>query len=310
MAYVLEKLIRGKKYFYLVKNVRVGGAWKKFSVYIGKGKLDKKNLADLKKKYSKILDHKVAAYLKSVDPLMNLISEKQVTELEQLRAAYKKSRRTSDAVRQRWYEWFLATFTYNTNAIEGSTVNLLETSTILFEGLTPPGKTMREVREVENHRRAFDYAMAYGGDVSKAFTCRLHHIMTSEILKPEESGIFRMVQVYVRGSDIVPPRPEEVERLFKELMFWYRGNKRRYHPVVVAAHVHTVFEGIHPFVDYNGRVGRLLLNFILMRRGFPPIAIAYRRRAEYYAAIRAAVKGNLKPFVRLLCRYLSETKMV
>ena len=199
MPYMLEKLIGGKKYFYLVKNVRVGGAWKKFSVYIGKGDLDKKNLDGLRKKYSKILDRKVAAYLKSVDPLMGLISEKQAAELERLRAAYKKSRRTSDAVRQRWYEWFLATFTYNTNAIEGSTVNLLETSTILFEGLTPPGKTMREVREVENHRRAFDHAMAYWGDVSKAFTCRLHHIMTSEILKPEESGIFRMVQVFVRG---------------------------------------------------------------------------------------------------------------
>jgi Fic family protein len=309
MSYVLKKLIKGKKYFYLVKNVRVGGAWKKFTVYMGKGELDKKSLDKLKKKYSKILDRKVASYLKSVDPLMSLLSRRQAAELEEVRAAYKKARKASDAVRQRWYEWFLATFTYNTNAIEGSTVNLLETSTILFEGVTPPDKTMREVREVENHRRAFDYVMAYRGDVSKAFVCKLHRIMTSGVLGPEESGTFREVQVFIRGSDIVPPRPEEVERRFKDLMLWYRGNKRRYHPVVVAAHMHTAFEGIHPFVDYNGRVGRLLLIFILMKRGFPPIAIAYRRRAEYYAAIQAAVKGDLKPFVRLLYRYLKKTKL-
>jgi Fic family protein len=133
--------------------------------------------------------------------------------------------------------------------------------------------------------------------------------MTSGILGPRESGVFRKIQVFIRGVDVVPPRPEEVEGQFKELMLWYRGNKRRYHPVVVAAYTHTAFEGIHPFVDYNGRVGRLLLNFILLKHGFPPIAIAYRRRAEYYAALRAAVKGNLKPFVRLLYNYLRGAKV-
>lgn len=309
MPYVLKKTIGGKKYFYLVKTVRVGRTWKKFTVYMGKGNLSKKRLGELKKKYSKILNRKAGTYLKSVDPLLGLLTVKQATELGKIRTAYRKYRgKAPEAVRQRWYEWFLATFTYNTNAIEGSTVNLLETSMILFEGITPPNKTMREVQEVENHKRAFDHAMAYRGDINKAFVCKLHHIMASGILEPEESGAFRKVQVFIRGSDQVPPRPEDVEREFKELMFWYRGNKNRYNPVVVAAYVHTAFEGIHPFIDYNGRTGRLLLNFILMRHGFPPIAIAYRRRAEYYEAIRAAVKGNLKPFVQLACRYLKETK--
>ena len=310
MPYVRKKTIKGKKYFYLIKTVRATGAWKKFTVYMGKRDLSKRRLDELKKKYSKILDRKAAAYLKSVDPLLRLISAKQVSELEKIKAVYKKTYRTMSAeVRRRWHEWFLATFTYNTNAIEGSTVNLLETSMILFDRLTPPGKTMREVREIENHKRAFDYAMAYRGDLGRAFIHRLHRIMTSEILKPAESGAFRRVQVLVRGADVMPPRPEDVGRQFKELMLWYRGNKKRYHPVVVAAYVHTAFEGIHPFVDYNGRTGRLLLNFILMKHGFPPISIAYRRRAEYYGAIRAAIEGNLKSFVRLVYRYLKETKL-
>lgn len=309
MSYVLEKIIRGRKYFYLVKNVRVAGAWKKFTIYMGKGELSKRRLGELKKKYSEILDQKVADYLKSIDPLLGLLSEKQTAELEKIKTAYQKAHKTISAtVRRRWYEWFLATFTYNTNAIEGSTVNLLETSMILFERLTPPGKTMREVREVENHKNAFDYAMGYGGDVNKAFVCEVHRQMTSGILGPTESGGFRNVRVFVRGAEVVPPGPKEVKTQFKELMLWYRGNKKKYHPVVVAAYMHTTFEGIHPFVDYNGRTGRLLLNFILMKYGFPPIAIAYRRRAEYYKAIRAAIGGNLKPFVRLVYRYLKETK--
>lgn len=310
MPYVLEKTIKGKKYFYLVKNVRVGDIWKKFTIYMGKGRLSKGRLDELKKKYAKILDQKVEAFLKSVDPLLGLLSEKQAHELEKLRVAYKKYRREmTEAVKRRWYEWFLATFTYNTNAIEGSTVNLQETSMILFEGLTPPGRVMREVQEVENHRRAFDYMVAHRGDINRAFVCKLHRIMTSGILEHEESGKFRRVQVFIRGADHVPPPPGEVARQFKELMLWYRGNKRRYHPVVVSAYVHTAFEGIHPFVDYNGRTGRLLLNFLMVKNGFPPIAIAYRRRAEYYAAIQAAVNGDLKPFVQLVYRYLIGTKL-
>ncbi|MDI6883764.1 MAG: Fic family protein [Hadesarchaea archaeon] len=309
MSYVLKKTIRGRKYFYLVKNVRVARAWKKFTIYMGKGKLSKKRLGELKKKYSKILDRKVTDYLKSIDPLLRLLSGKQIAELEKIKAAYRKAHKAMSAtVRRRWYEWFLAAFTYNTNAIEGSTVNLLETSMILFEGLMPPGKTVREVREVENHKKAFDYVMEYGGDVNKAFVCELHRQMTSGILEPTESGNFRRAQVFVRGAEVVPPRPEEVEKQFKELMLWYRGNKKKYHPVVVAAYVHTAFEGIHPFVDYNGRTGRLLLNFILMKHGFPPIAIAYRRRAEYYKALRAAIRGDLESFVRLVYKYLKETK--
>ncbi|MFH1821772.1 MAG: Fic family protein [Methanobacteriota archaeon] len=309
MPYVLKKIIRGRTYFYLVKNVRVGGAWKKFTVYIGKGHLGESSLNKLKKKYFKTLDQKVVDYLKLTDPLFGLLPEKQINELEKIRTAYRKAnKQMSAAVRKRWYEWFLATFTYNSNAIEGSTVNLLETSAILFEGLTPSGKTMREVREVENHRKAFDYLVGYKGELNKAFVCKLHRVMTSGILEPAESGVFRGVQVFIRGSEIVPPKSEDVEKLFKELMLWYRGNKKRYHPAVVAAYIHTAFEGIHPFIDYNGRTGRLLLNSILMKNGFPPIAIAYRKRTKYYEAIQAAINGNLKPFVQLVYTYLRDTK--
>lgn len=309
MSYVIEKRIKGKKYFYLVKNIRVGGSWKKFTVYIGKGKIGKRRLGELKKRYSKILDKKVAKFLKSTDPLFSVLSEKQVAELERIKAAYKKAQKTtSPAARARWYEWFLTSFTYNTNAIEGSTVNLAETSMVLFEKLMPRGKTAREVMEVENHKKAFDCVLAYRGDLSREFICRVHKIMTSGILRDDESGVLRKVQVYIRGSDIVPPRPKDVERGLRELILWYRRNRRRYHPVVVSAYVHTAFEGIHPFVDYNGRTGRLILNFILMKNGYPPIVIAYRKRAEYYEAVRSALRGNLKPFVQLLYTYLKGVK--
>jgi Fic family protein len=116
------------------------------------------------------------------------------------------------------------------------------------------------------------------------------------------------VRVYVRGAGFVPPDPEYVDKEFKRLMLWYRANKKRYHPVVVAAYFHHVFESIHPFRDGNGRVGRLLLNFILRKNSLPMINIKYKNRNKYYTALEAGNKGDLKLMSDLIIEYLEQTE--
>lgn len=308
MVYHIEKTIKNKKYHYLVKNVRINNKWKKFTVYIGKGRLSKNDIKKLKLKYSKVLEKKVENYVRLIDPLYSLLSEKEVEKLEDIKKKYMKIHREMPAeAKKKYYEWFLTKFTYNTSAIEGSTVTLRETSMILFDRITPPGKTLREIREIENHKRAFDFILNYKGDVNKNFVCRIHKILTTDILPEENSGVFRKARVFIRGvEDFIPPKPEQVEAEFKKLMNWYNKNKKKYHPVVLASYMHAAFEGIHPFTDFNGRTGRLLLNFILLKNGFPGIDIKNKDRMKYYKALQNVQKGDLKPFVNLVVRYLKE----
>jgi len=309
MVYHIEKTIKGKKYHYLVKNVRINNKWKKFTAYIGKGELSNNDIKKLKQKYSTLLEKKVNNFLKSTDPLYSLLSEKQIKELEEIKQKYKSYKKMLPEVWQKYYEWFLTQFTYNTSAIEGSTVTLRETSMILFDKITPPGKTLREIREIENHKKAFDFILSYKKDVNKNFVCRIHKILSIDILSKDNCGKFRKVQVFIRGvKDFIPPKPQFVEKEFKELMNWYNKNKKKYHPLIVASYMHTTFESIHPFVDFNGRTGRLLLNFILIKNEFPAIDIKNKDRIKYYNALQKAQKGNLKPFVNLVLKYLKEMK--
>ena len=308
MVYHVEKIIKGKKYHYLVKNIRINNKWKKFTVYVGKGKLSKNDIKKLGIKYSKVLEEKVKNYLKSVDPLLSLLSEKEIKELDGIKQRYEEIyRKMPSEAKKKFYEWFLTKFTYNTSAIEGSTVTLRETSMILFDRITPPGKTLREVREIENHKKAFDFILTYEGNLNKKFVCKVHKILTTDILSKESCGKFRRVQVFIRGVDgFIPPKPESVEIEFKKLMNWYNRNKKKYHSVILASYFHVAFESIHPFIDFNGRTGRLLLNFILLKNGFPPVDIKNKDRMRYYEALRKGQESNLRPFVNLIIECLKE----
>lgn len=303
MAYLLVKKLKGRKYFYLATNVRLNGKWKRFQVYIGRVKPRGSEI----KKYSVPLQQRVNSYLRATDPLFGLLSEKEMKELEELKVRYKKDfRKLPPEVKQKHEEDFLTKFTHDTNAIEGSTLTPAETSLILFEKVVPPGKTLREIKEVENHAEAFAFLTKYTHDVDKALICGVHRILAKDILPTDRLGFFRKVQVWIVGAPFVPPKPELVETEFKKLMNWYRKGKRRYHPVVVATYVHAGFETIHPFTDFNGRAGRLLLNFILMKNGYPAINIKNKDKLKYFVALESARRGDLKPFVNLIVRYIKE----
>jgi len=307
MTYLEKKKINKEIYFYLVKNVRLNKRFKKFRIYLGKGKIPKTKLQKLKSRYSKVLEQKVKNYLISHDPLLGLLTEQQIKNLDKLKRDYNKNyRELPKEIRKKHHEDFLIRFTYDTNAIEGSTITLNETKLILLDKVTPPNRTLREVREVENHKKTLDFVLKYKGDITKGFVLRIHRILTDGILSKDASGKFRKIQVVIVGVEKKPPRPQFVDKEFKQLLKRYNKNKRKYHPLILASYFHAVFEGIHPFVDFNGRTGRLLLNFILMKNGYPIIDIKNKDRLKYYEVLKSAQESDLKPFVNLLVKYLKQ----
>jgi len=296
MPYTEIKEKNGKKYYYRVKSIRKGKKVNKERVYLGVD-LNKKEILKKGKNADKTLLY-----------LNNLLTEQEIKELENIKEKYKKQPKKSFENR---YEVFTSDFTYNSTAIEGNTLTLQETAQLLFEGITPR-KSMREINEVLNHKKAFDFILSYNGDVTKEFICNLHKIVVKDTLKEElktQIGCFRNLQVYIRGTDWLPPKPEDVPKEIKSLLFWYSKNKEKLHPLIVSAYFHAGFETVHPFVDGNGRTGRLLMNFILHKNNLPMINIPNSIKHKYYEALESAqIRGNLKPLVKLLFEILKNSK--
>lgn len=211
------------------------------------------------------------------------------------------------------YEAFSALFTYNSAAIEGNTLTLQETTQLLFENIVPAGRSLREINETLNHKKAFDYILNYNGDITKEFILELHKLVVANTLRPElnsQIGRFRNVQVFITGVAWFPPKPSEVAERMGALLTWYSKNKRTVHPLILASYFHTEFEKIHPFVDGNGRVGRLLMNFILHKNKYPMINIPNAIKYKYYDGLEnAQIKNNLRPFVKFMVEILKETKI-
>jgi Fic family protein len=288
---------KNKRYYYRVKSIRDNDKVKKIKKYLGKN-LSKEKLKKLEKEADK-----------SIEPLNFLLNNSEVNKLEKIKEEYTK---TSNSNYENKYESFLAQFTYDTNAIEGSTLNLQETSFILFDERTPKGKSLREINEVLNHKKAFDYLLNYKKEITKIFICKLQSLIVINTLREDlknQVGKYRTLQVYVRGANFIPPKPEEAKKEMRRLLVWYTRNKNKLHPLILAGYFHAAFESIHPFVDGNGRTGRLLLNFILHKHNFPMINIPNSRKLEYYSCLEESRKGNLKKFIIFLFDIIMSTKI-
>jgi len=206
---------------------------------------------------------------------------------------------------------FTEAFTYDTNAIEGSTVTASEVRNII-ERDQWPRKPKEEISETYGVAEAVRFMRETKEHISLDLIKKLHHIAFRNS-KPF-AGKFRGkgIEVVVAdrwGNVIHRGAPQKrVPGLLKELANWYEKNKKNYHPIVLAAVVHNQFENVHPFQDGNGRIGRLLLNNILLKNGMPPVNIELKNRGEYYSALQAYQKeGNLRPTIELI---IKEYKML
>lgn len=287
-----------KKYYYRVKSIKEKGKVRKKRIYLG-ANLKKNNLKKLENQADKILN----------ESLNKLLSKEEKNNLKKIKENFKKLPKQTLENR---YESFISKFTYDSNAIEGNTLTLQETSYILFEQRTPKGKSLREINEVLNHKKAFDYILKYKKDITKYFICDIQKKVVENTLRKDlenQIGTYRELQVYIRGAEIIPPKPKDVPMEMRTLIRWYNSNKNKLHPLILAAYFHVAFEAIHPFVDGNGRTGRLLLNFILYKKGYPMINIPNKKKLEYYNYLEKAQKDkDFAKFVKFLYKIMVDNK--
>ncbi|MCW8207266.1 Fic family protein [Verminephrobacter aporrectodeae subsp. tuberculatae] len=180
-------------------------------------------------------------------------------------------------------------WTYHSNAIEGNTLTLRETKVVL-EGITVGGKTLREHFEAINHQEAIQFVedlVGKSADINEWNIRNIHQLVLRNIAS-NEAGRYRRENVVITGSSTIPPDHVRLPEVMAGLMAWYGADGQSLHPIERAAQLHTRFVGIHPFLDGNGRTGRLLLNFELMREGFPPVIIRKEDRLAYYNALDKA----------------------
>lgn len=206
-------------------------------------------------------------------------------------------------------EHLIVNWTYHSNAIEGNTLTLSETK-VALEGITIGGKTVQEHLEVINHRDAILYVeeIVHNNEPLSEWQINSIHRLILKGIHDDYAGTYRKENVLISGTKHIPPHALQVPLQMEQLIKWYVHEGQDLHPVVRAALVHCDFVKIHPFIDGNGRTARLLLNFELMKSGYPPIVIEKETRAEYYSSLDDAhTTGDNEKFIRLVSDIVDQT---
>jgi Fic family protein len=310
MAYT-ETQKKGKRsYFYLAHSVRIGSGYKKLRVFLGVD-LSKTQLEYEIKKKEAILNDKVSIAQKTekdefkltVDFSKKFFNKNQIETIENIKKRYKgKISLTDNDILRKVRESFLIKYTFNTNAAEGNTISLKETELILTKGIIPKSHSLREVHEIENTVKAYEYIEGYNGKLDHKFVLALHKLVTQNTLgnvKNEGKYRSRGQNVAMLGSKFYPPKGGRgIKKYVGEIIL--KHNNCILSKVEAAILFHSAFIAIHPFIDGNGRVSRLLFNWMLMKDNLPAIDFPSENHIEYTDLMEAAREGDIIPLADYL----------
>jgi Fic family protein len=306
--YLEKRKSEDRTKYYLTHSHREDTKVHKFRKYLGLN-LTKTKLKERKEIAEKLILEEIHKYNIIKDPLEFELTKEQIEEIKEIQ---KNIPLKVKHLSEKDWALFSEIFTYNTNAIEGSRLNFREVKDILEEDKWPE-KSKEDIAEAYGVDNALKLIRETKEDISLKLIKNIH----KTVFKNSKSfaGKFRKKgeEVIVMGSHGVvvhegAPQPR-VKHLLRELVVWYKKNKTKYPALVLAAVVHNQFENIHPFRDGNGRVGRILLNNILLKHGLPPLNINFKKRMEYYKTLQAYEKlKDLKPTIELYIKEYKELK--
>ena len=242
---------------------------------------------------------------------------KLLRQLDEKREELDRRRPLSPAEAARLREYLDVEWTYNSNAIEGSTLTRQETLVVLKHGLTVGGRSLVEHLEVINHQHAIGLVeqVATQPEAVTEDDIKAIHRLVLRTIDDDHAGVYRQQQVLIAGSAYLPPPAMAVPGRMAEFAEWLartddaiRQNiPDALHPVKRAAHAHFWLVDIHPFVDGNGRAARLLMNLVLLQADYPIAIIRNEDRALYYTALEEAHEGRLASFLQLVAEAVDRT---
>ena len=307
MVFISRKRIQGKDRFYLEKSVRLpNGRVKKFSIYL-KGYSPKGSYGQLPhykglleaRVFKELVEFAARSYKKS-----SIFNERLLRELEEIKLGYKEVvKKLSKAQLKDVIDRFTVNFTYESNAIEGNSLTLKDVAVVLHEKKTIKGKDLREIYETLNTRESMELVFGNKIKISEKDIILLHKILV------KNTGVatgYKTLPNFLVGREIETTPPELVPQAIKELISWCEESKK-VHPLERAAAFHASFEKIHPFEDGNGRVGRLLINVMLINSGYPPLIVRKTQRLAYLAALEAFDNGHEEKLKRFLVEKYKKT---
>ena len=299
----IEKRKSGKKIkYYLAHSFREGNKIHKIRKYLG-ADLSHEILEERKEKAGKLILEEINQYKIIQDPLQIKLPEKEIDFVKGLEA---KEKLKIFHLSEKQWKLFSELFTFSTNAIEGSELDREEVKEILEKDKWP-------------EKSKGDIAEAYGVNEAISFIRESEEHLSLDLIKTLHRIVFRNSKSYAGelrklGEEVVvrsglgeivhmgAPQSRVVSLLI-ELIEWYNKNKKSYPALILASVIHNQFENIHPFRDGNGRIGRLLLNNILLKHKLPPVNIDFKNRGEYYHSLQEYEKNhNLRPTIDLILK--------
>lgn len=230
------------------------------------------------------------------------------TEIEQFKTAIHEQFLCDPHLLAQIKEYFRIGLTYTSNALEGNTLTESETKIVLEEGITIGGKPLRDHMEAVGHSQAYDfvYQCIQRKQIDELLIKELHRLFYYRI-DLAQAGVYHKQKVYITGSKYSVTLPEDIADAMAVFIEWLAGMRTSMHPVACAALAHKEFVFIHPFIDGNGRVARLLMNLILLQEGYTIAIIPPIMRAAYMSALEEAHTHD-KKFLLLIAQMVKETQ--